>query len=535
MNINSQFQGKSAETQLKSSVRQPQSGMQTLGKALSARRMPPPTNLPSLKKETTHLIGATGTAESQHTSASSTSGALTNAPSAPTWSLNSDEQRPKHATWSQPASKAPSGHGTPLAADFPKLDEVSELIKSESKSNKEKEPKQKSTEEPAPVVVMSTDVAQPQVPLQSQNQEPILKPSSAGSWAQRNVPTSTSDTNLAGPVPSAAPNSVKETRESMGQMQNTYQPRQNRPYHSYNRNYRGERTDRTDRSDRNDRNDARGYGRSEPYKGAPLVKEKQITHIDEISSDAGLLDSNWAFINEKINYDAKIKFDDDEDEADEAVERVDRVHVDDRGKEAKDEDDEESVWDERRRVNNAEMLKSIERAKQRKADEERRLSEKMRQLDLGASSTSGVESLPPSAAESRLPESGEAKPSVNRVQALRKSATSSSVDSQATTSAPIAQQGAKSGEEKARGPYEPRAPHQASYQAHSQGQYQRRSNYSQYSSQSVEAGGSGGGNKASGAGWNNKRSTYYRNSNYYSSNNDYDYEYDDYDNGYGNG
>ena len=53
VNINSQFKGKSIEPQAKTTVvRVPHGGMQTLGKAVAARRMPPPTNLPSLAKST---------------------------------------------------------------------------------------------------------------------------------------------------------------------------------------------------------------------------------------------------------------------------------------------------------------------------------------------------------------------------------------------------------------------------------------------------------------------------------------------------
>lgn len=52
-NINSQFKGKSIEPQQKTNIiRQIPSGLQTLGKVVAARRMPPPSNLPSLAKST---------------------------------------------------------------------------------------------------------------------------------------------------------------------------------------------------------------------------------------------------------------------------------------------------------------------------------------------------------------------------------------------------------------------------------------------------------------------------------------------------
>lgn len=56
-NINSQFKGKSIEPKQKANIiRAIPSGLQTLGKVVAARRMPPPTNLPSLAKSTGTVI-----------------------------------------------------------------------------------------------------------------------------------------------------------------------------------------------------------------------------------------------------------------------------------------------------------------------------------------------------------------------------------------------------------------------------------------------------------------------------------------------
>lgn len=61
LNINNEFKGKSAEIQTKSTVRPNQIGLQTLGKAVSARRMPKPANLPSLRSENAIISSTSGT------------------------------------------------------------------------------------------------------------------------------------------------------------------------------------------------------------------------------------------------------------------------------------------------------------------------------------------------------------------------------------------------------------------------------------------------------------------------------------------
>ncbi len=67
VNINSQFKGKSIEPQQRSlAARSSHSGMQTLGKAIASRRMPPPAHLPSLAK----TIGALGFTPAQPSSTS---------------------------------------------------------------------------------------------------------------------------------------------------------------------------------------------------------------------------------------------------------------------------------------------------------------------------------------------------------------------------------------------------------------------------------------------------------------------------------
>ena len=68
VNINNQFKGKSIEPQAKTTVvRVPHGGMPTLGKAVAARRMPPPTNLPSLAKSS----GGSGISATNNTNANS--------------------------------------------------------------------------------------------------------------------------------------------------------------------------------------------------------------------------------------------------------------------------------------------------------------------------------------------------------------------------------------------------------------------------------------------------------------------------------
>ncbi len=66
VDINKQFKGKSIEPQQKSAVpRASHTGMQTLGKAVANRRMPPPTHLPSLAK-----LGGTSSSTSSGMSSS---------------------------------------------------------------------------------------------------------------------------------------------------------------------------------------------------------------------------------------------------------------------------------------------------------------------------------------------------------------------------------------------------------------------------------------------------------------------------------
>ena len=72
LNINNEFKGKSAEIQAKTTIRPNQTGLQTLGKAVSARRMPKPANLPSLRSENA-IISTTSSSPSQSTTTTTSS------------------------------------------------------------------------------------------------------------------------------------------------------------------------------------------------------------------------------------------------------------------------------------------------------------------------------------------------------------------------------------------------------------------------------------------------------------------------------
>jgi hypothetical protein len=78
LNINNEFKGKSAEIQAKTTIRPNQTGLQTLGKAVSARRMPKPANLPSLRSENAIISTPSSTATPTTTTSSSSSRLLLN-------------------------------------------------------------------------------------------------------------------------------------------------------------------------------------------------------------------------------------------------------------------------------------------------------------------------------------------------------------------------------------------------------------------------------------------------------------------------
>jgi hypothetical protein len=105
-------------------------------------------------------------------------------------------------------------------------------------------------------------------------------------------------------------------------------------------------------------------------------------------------EENWAYISQNVDYDEKIQFLDDEEEAESAegeevktgeLNKAEQGFVESQGA-----NEDESQWDAKRKYNDEEMKKSIERARLRRAEEERRLSEqrqavcaeKLRQLNL---------------------------------------------------------------------------------------------------------------------------------------------------------
>ena len=116
LNINNEFKGKSADIQQKATIRPNQTGMQTLGKAVSARRMPKPANLPSLRSEHANIIttasssssSTVATAASNHSSnisnnLNSNNNNSNNISNEQTWATNddlSDEMKQQRQTWS---------------------------------------------------------------------------------------------------------------------------------------------------------------------------------------------------------------------------------------------------------------------------------------------------------------------------------------------------------------------------------------------------------------------------------------------------
>jgi hypothetical protein len=107
LNINNEFKGKSAEIQAKTTIRPNQTGLQTLGKAVSARRMPKPANLPSLRSENAIISTTTTTTQSSSSTAttitsSSSSRLLLNNQSQLTSSIinqNNNNNQSNEQTW----------------------------------------------------------------------------------------------------------------------------------------------------------------------------------------------------------------------------------------------------------------------------------------------------------------------------------------------------------------------------------------------------------------------------------------------------
>jgi len=127
----------------------------------------------------------------------------------------------------------------------------------------------------------------------------------------------------------------------------------------------------------------------------PIIKEEDLSKMDDIAHDAG-----WA-THDDIDYNQKLAFSDDESTQEEEVRRDSRSQSHsskeekrsaerDRDSESSDRDErrghasgprpvEDEIWQERKRQHLEEVAIAVERAKQRKEEEEKRYQEQLKQ------------------------------------------------------------------------------------------------------------------------------------------------------------
>jgi hypothetical protein len=185
VNINNQFKGKSVEIQPKTTIRTQHGGLQTLGKVVAARRMPPPANLPSMKSE--HLVGDTAnvnivpqnqtgwsTTATEASNLNKPSAALTASPNQhdPLEPHGERDNHQRQTTWNS------NSHSTPTDLtqnnEFPKLNQV--LGASQSLQQRQQQPRQ----QPDNLSKESTDL--------------VLKPANVGNWGSIRAPGTTDKT-----------------------------------------------------------------------------------------------------------------------------------------------------------------------------------------------------------------------------------------------------------------------------------------------------------------------------------------------------
>ena len=379
VNINSQFKGKSIEPQHKTNLIRPTpTGMQTLGKAVAARRMPPPAYLPSLAKSTGVTISSTSNQQEQQQQQQQTnqSDQLTIAAVVSgntTWPTPNDSntsQSPDIDSNQQQQYKSYSNTTKWGQNEFPKLEDAA----------------QQPQQQQQPIQPQQLQKPKPDQQVQQPTTSgPVLKPSNVGNWGTTTNRVIQSD-DIIEPAPI---NELKQ--EPQYQPRPQQQQQQMRP-NIISSNYRGKNPNYNQNRKYNT-NYYNNYNQSnESYNIPSIVKEKDFTHLDDLTQQNNQLkrnehsddvnqEENWAYINQNVDYNEKIQFLDEEEEQQPQNEPE---------PEPIKQDTEETNWNEKRKLTDDEVKNSIERARLRRAEEERRLSEqrqavcaeKLRQLNL---------------------------------------------------------------------------------------------------------------------------------------------------------
>lgn len=353
LNINNQFKGKGIEPQHKATVLRPApTGMQTLGKAVAARRMPPPAHLPSLRTFNSSPTQSVDSASNETSSGSQTSNSQSGAPTIAAVVSGSPWAHDSNPTSSfEPTARSFNRNNSINQEDFPKLDETIQQNAAKSK--------QESGERTQETVV---------------SDEPVFKPANLGNWSARAPVQSIDEPEDPEPVRPAQPQSPANQ---------VYHPPHNRPNSQY----------RTNKYQPNSHQNFRKYQTESKVDETrrPILYNKNDSLVDtnkENVSDSNKIDfsnldeNNWAMISDRVDYDEKLEFDDEED-------------VDKKSNSAKQDfqvDLEEQQWEDKRKEKQEEVDKNLERARLRRDEEIKRLNQEMKHVSINDDQTSIKES-----------------------------------------------------------------------------------------------------------------------------------------------
>lgn len=345
LNINNQFKGKGIEPQHKAAVLRPApTGMQTLGKAVAARRMPPPTHLPSLRTfnssptQSVESVSNENSSGSQNCSSQSAAPTIAAVVSGSPWIHDSNS----NASF-EPNAQSFNRNNSINQEDFPKLDEAVQQNAAKCKSDQAQEA--------------------------AASDEPVFKPANLGNWSAR-MPVQSVDEQQASetvrPVQAQSPSTVQ-----------SYIP--NRPQGQYRPNKFQQAGSQTTRKyPAETKNDE--YRRPFLFNKNDTLAEtnnKNVTDPNKIDF-SNLDENNWAMISDRVDYDEKLDFDDNEE----------GEKGSDNGKHELQVDFEEQQWEDKRKEKQEEVDKNLERAKLRRDQEIKKLNQEIRHVSINDDETS---------------------------------------------------------------------------------------------------------------------------------------------------
>lgn len=297
--------------------------------------------------------------------------------------------------------------------DFPKLDEAIQIEKQQQVNNLNKQKPVSSNSG------TSNEQSCPS-PTETVSNGPVLKPSNVGNWGSTTTRVIPSEA-----VPDSAPSTVAALAPVNVQTQGYSGNRQYEPYNHQAQNNNHQRhvanngqyqrpvgqygnvrkyNNYSANSNAYQQYHSSNYHANNPDAGAynvpSIIKEKEFNHIDDLMNtnssiaalkrpnlfnkrDSCLLNGNedeelgdhdkgnekskesWALISDQVDYNEKIEFLDDEEEIEKENKFEKSVIL----------NDEEQIWESKRKEHDDDLQKSIERARLRRAEEERRISE----------------------------------------------------------------------------------------------------------------------------------------------------------------